>query len=56
MILVSNSEQNLQTLINRERNFFDFVNIKLNSNKCEVMTINPHKGDTNIIINDAMKE
>jgi hypothetical protein len=56
MILVSNSEQNLQTLINRMKNFFDFANIKLNPNKCEIMVINPHKGNKNIIINDVMKE
>jgi hypothetical protein len=35
MILVSDAEQNIQTIINRGKNFFDFANIKLIPNKYE---------------------
>jgi hypothetical protein len=56
MILIKKSEQNLQTLINRSRIFFDFIKVKFSLNKCEVMAINPYKGKKNIIINNVMKE
>jgi hypothetical protein len=56
MILVSDPEQNLQTFINRANNSFDFADIKLNSNKCEVMVINPYKDDKNLIITDVIKK
>jgi hypothetical protein len=56
MILISNSEQNLQTLINCAKNFFDFANIKLNPNKCEAMAIKTSRDDRNIVINEGMKK
>jgi hypothetical protein len=56
MILVSDSEDNLQTLINRAKSFFDFANIRLNPNKCEVQRINPRRNDKNIIIDGVEKE
>jgi hypothetical protein len=36
-VLVSNSGEYFQNLINRAKSFFDFTNIRLNPNKCEVM-------------------
>jgi hypothetical protein len=56
MILVSDSENNLQTLINRVKSFFDFANIKLNPNKYEVFKINGDKDDVNINIDGVGKE
>jgi hypothetical protein len=56
MILVSNSEENLQKLINRAKSFFDFANIKLNPRKCEVMVVNPTDEENNNIINGVMKQ
>jgi hypothetical protein len=44
MILVSDSEDNLQTLTNRAKSFFDFANIKLNPGKCEVLRVNTKDG------------
>jgi hypothetical protein len=54
--LVSESEQNLQILINRAKIFFDFADIKLNPSKCEVFAINSNRGDKNIIIYGIEKE
>jgi hypothetical protein len=34
---MSDSEEKLQVLVNRAKQFFDFANIKLNPNKYEVM-------------------
>jgi hypothetical protein len=56
MVMMSDSEENLQILINRAKQFFDFANVKLNPNKCEVMTINPERNDKGIVINDVEKE
>jgi hypothetical protein len=55
MILVSDSEDNPQTFINRVKSFFDFANIRLNPNKCEVLIINPRRNDKNIIVNGVEK-
>jgi hypothetical protein len=48
MILVSDSEDNLQTLINRAKSFVDFANIRFNTKKCEVLRINPRRNDKNL--------
>jgi hypothetical protein len=56
MILVSDGEENLQKLVNRAISFFDFANIKLNPNKCEVLRFNEGKDDKNIFINGVVKE
>jgi hypothetical protein len=56
MILVSDSENNLQTLINRAKSLFDFADIKLNPIKCEVLRINSNDGDKNINIDGMDKE
>jgi hypothetical protein len=45
MVLVSNSEINLQKLVNKAKNFLNFPNIRLNPGKCEVLAINPNKND-----------
>jgi hypothetical protein len=56
MILVANSEESLQLQLNRTKNFFDFANIKLNPNKCQVMSINSSKFEKGIKINEVIKE
>jgi hypothetical protein len=56
MILMSDTEDNLQVLINKAKQFFDFANIKLNPNKCEVMTVNPNKNDIGIVISGVRKD
>jgi hypothetical protein len=56
MILMSDSEEKLQILINRAKQFFDFENIKLNPNKCEVMSVNPNKNDVGIVISGVRKD
>jgi hypothetical protein len=43
MILVVNSEENIQKLINHAKSFFDFANVKLNPGKCEIMKMNGEK-------------
>jgi hypothetical protein len=56
MIIVANSEESLQTQINRAKKFFDFANIKLNPAKCEVLSINDGKEDQGILIDGARKD
>jgi hypothetical protein len=56
MLLVANSAENLQILINRAKSFFDFVNIKLNPMKCEVFWVNGKSKDQNIIIEGVKKQ
>jgi hypothetical protein len=56
MILVANSEESLQLQVNRTKNFFDFANIKLNPNKCEVRSSNSSKSNKGIKINAIIKE
>jgi hypothetical protein len=56
MILVFDSENNLQTPINRVKSFFDFANIKLNPSKCEIFRINGSRNDIKIKINGVKKE
>jgi hypothetical protein len=56
MLLVANSAENLQILINRAKSFFDFANIKLNPAKCEVFRVNQRSKDQNIIIEGVEKE
>jgi hypothetical protein len=56
MILVANTEMNLQRQINRAKKFFDFANIKVNLSKCEVLSINASKTDQGIIIDEVQKE
>jgi hypothetical protein len=56
MILVSYSEENFQILINTVKSFFDFANIKLNMNKCEVFKINESRNDIKINIDGVEKE
>jgi hypothetical protein len=38
------------------KSFFDFANIRLNRNKCEVMAINPKEEEEKIEINGVRKE
>jgi hypothetical protein len=56
MVLMSDSEEKLQILINKAKQFFDFANVKLKKNKCEVMLVNPRRSDKGIIINEVRKE
>jgi hypothetical protein len=56
MVLVSNSEKNLHSLIINVKNFLDFANVRLNPGKCEVMIINSETGHEEIGINDIRKE
>jgi hypothetical protein len=55
MILVADSAENLQILINRAKSFFNIANIKLNPNKCEVFKVNGKGTDDNIIIDGVEK-
>jgi hypothetical protein len=56
MLLVANSAEKLQILINRAKSFFDFANIKLNPAKCEVFRVNERSKDQNIIIEGVEKQ
>jgi hypothetical protein len=56
MILVVNSEENIQKLINHAKSFFDFANIKLNLGKYEIMKMNGEKDDLEIIIDGVEKK
>jgi hypothetical protein len=56
MKLVADSQDDLQILINQEKSFYDFANIKLNPNKCEVFKIRGSNSDRNIIIDGVEKE
>jgi hypothetical protein len=56
MIIVANSEESLQTQINRAKKNFDFANIKLNPAKCEVLSINGGKEDQGISIDGVRKD
>jgi hypothetical protein len=47
---------NLQTLIKRAKNFFDFADIILYPIKCEVIDINPTRTDKEIRIDIVEKE
>jgi hypothetical protein len=39
----------------KAKQFFDFANIKLNPNKCEVMTINPNKNEVGVVVSGVRK-
>jgi hypothetical protein len=55
MSLVSDSEQNIQILINRAKFCVNFANIRLNTEKHEVMIVNLKNDDRGIVINDVSK-
>jgi hypothetical protein len=55
-ILVYDSRQNLQILTCQTKNFLDLADIIHNPSKYDVNTINPHKEDNNVSINDIMNE
>jgi hypothetical protein len=56
MILVASTEDGLQRQINRAKNFYYFVNIKLKPAKCEVLSVNGDKYDHGIVIDDVQKK
>jgi hypothetical protein len=56
VILISNSAEGLQSLINDADKIFTFLNIKLNPNKCETFKINNKKKEDLITIGGERKE
>jgi hypothetical protein len=56
MILISNSAEGLQSLINDADKFFTFLNIKLTPKKCETFKINTKKKEEVTTIGGERKE